>query len=391
MSRPVRVLQVLGGLGMGGAETWLMAVLRRWARDGTGQMDFLLTGGKPEQFDAEAAGLGAQLHYLRYGRANMVSFIPAYRRLLMEGHFDAIHDHSDYASGWRLALAAGLLPPVRVAHVHNPWLHIEANYAVSTSRKLASIGGRALVRKMATHVVGTSNEILRRYGFEPKRRKGPKVEVIHCGFDVGRFNAPRDTDRTRLLQEFGWAEDIKLILFAGRLDRALEFDHPQNHKNSWLALNIAREAAVISPAVRLIMAGDGPSREALAAQVREWGMADRLRLLGVRHDLPALMRAADALLFPSAQEGLGMVAVEAQAASLAVVASTAVPREAVVIPELYEALPLDAPLADWAQALLAAMARPRPLMAQCRRRLETSDFSIETSSRRLLEIYRGRG
>ena len=85
MSRAVRVLQVLGGLGMGGAETWLMAVLRRWARDGVGQMDFLLTGGEQDVFDAEAAELGARLHYLRYGRAHLADFVSAYRRLLAQG------------------------------------------------------------------------------------------------------------------------------------------------------------------------------------------------------------------------------------------------------------------------------------------------------------------
>ena len=388
MSRPLRVLQVLGGLGVGGAETWLMAVLRRWARDATGQMDFLLTGGEKDVFDREAAELGARLHYLRYGRAHLATFVRGYRRLLAQGRYDAIHDHADYAGGWRFALGAGVLPPVRVAHVHNPWLHIQANYSTGPSRRLAAAGGKALVGALATHVCGTSAEILMQYGFRPERIRRPKVEVVHCGFEVDQFNAPREADRASVLAEFGWPAETKLVLFVGRLDRALAFVHPQNHKNSWLALNIAREATAHDPAVRLIMAGMGPSHEALMQRVREWGLTDRLRLPGIRHDVPVLMRAADTLLFPSAQEGLGMVAVEAQAAGLPVLASQTVPREAIVVPGLYETLPLDSPLEIWVERLFSVMDRTRPSLAACHAAIEASDFSIANSARKLEAIYR---
>ena len=389
MRQPMRVLQVIGGLGMGGAETWLMEVLRRWAADGSGQMDFLLTGGRREVFDDEAEALGARLHYLPYGRAHISHFIGGYRAMLRRGRYDAIHDHADYSAGWRLAMGAGVLPPVRVIHVHNPWLHISANYAVSPGRRLAAKGGKALVNALASDVCGTSEEILCRYGFNPSGRGRPRVRALHCGFNIERFNAPREKDRADVMAEFGWPEDTKLVLFVGRLDRAPETNHPQNHKNSWLALNIVRASAVRDSSVRLLMAGDGPSRETLTRAVHDWGMADRLCLPGIRRDIPALMRAADVLLFPSAQEGLGMVAVEAQAAGLPVLASAAVPREAIVIPSIYQALPLSAAVETWADRLSEIMARPRPDLDTCRAALEASDFSIARSAAQLQALYRG--
>ena len=180
----------------------------------------------------------------------------------------------------------------------------------------------------------------------------------------------------------------KLILFAGRLDRATEFEHPQNHKNSWFALNVVRAAVERQPSVRFLMAGAGEhSRQDLESRIESWGLKDNLRLIGVRKDIDRLMRAADVLLFPSRQEGLGMVAVEAQAAGLPVLASTAVPRECVVIPELYTALALDEPIELWAAALLQIMTKPRPPLEHCRRALESSPFSIANSARRLEEIY----
>lgn len=385
---PLKVLHVLDSLGVGGVETWLMAVLRRWHASGTGRMDFLLTGTGTGAFDAEALALGARLHRIPYGRRHLARFARGFRALLRQERYDAIHDHADYTAGWHLVFGLGVLPPVRVAHIHNPWLHIAANYATSPARRLTARSGKALVNALASHVCGTSTDALLRYGFTPTEAGRPVVRTLHCGFDIDRFGGSREDDRARILASFGWPAGTRLVLVAGRLDRALALHHPQNHKNTWLALNVAREAALRDPAIRLVMAGDGPSRDSLQQAIDNWDLAGRLVLAGLREDMPALMRAADVLLFPSAEEGLGMVAVEAQAAGLPVLASNAVPREAIVIPELFEALPLDAPLERWADRLAAAAARPRRDAAACRAALAASPFAIDRSAAALEAIYR---
>jgi len=273
--------------------------------------------------------------------------------------------------------------------VHNPWLHISANYAISPARRMTTSAGKRLVRLLATHVCGTSGEILRQYGFDAGEGRRPAVAVAHCGIDVSKFNQRRDGDRAAVLREFSWPSESKIVLFAGRLDAAVEFDHPRNHKNSWFALNVIRAAVDKDPSIRLLMAGAGEiARERLERHIREWGLQDQMRLIGVRQDIPRLMRAADVLFFPSRQEGLGMVAVEAQAACLPVLASTAVPRESVVLPELYDALPLTETVDVWADALLRRIAAPRPSLDRCRHALEGSTFSIANSARRLERIYR---
>lgn len=388
--RKIRVLHVGSTLGMGGGETWLMALLKHWRASGMVEMDILLTSGRRGIFDGEAAALGARLFYLPYSRGNLAGFVSAFRKILKEGEYDALHDHSDYATGWRYLMATGVLPPVRVTHVHNPWLHIEANYAVNPTRKAAYILGEQFVYAFATHVCGTSKKILADYGFQPGRQR-PSISAVHCGIDVSKFNAPRADDRASVLEEFGWPRDAKVILFAGRLDRAVAFDHPQNHKNSWFALNVAKLAFERDPTIRFLMAGDSAGTGAeLGRQIRKWGLSNQLRIIGIRQDIPRLMRAAKALLFPSRQEGLGMVAVEAQAVGLPVLASTAVPTEAMVIPSLYRSLPLEAPLEAWAEALLERALQPDYPLAACRDALEKSPFSIASSARSLETIYRDR-
>src|SRR5262249_18730937 len=266
-------------------------------------------------------------------------------RILRSRQYHAIHDHQDYASGWHFLMGAGALPLVRVTHVHNPWAHIAVNYNMNWSRRLTTFAGKKFVTRFATHVCGTSESILRRYGFVPSESKRPAISVVHCGIDVKKFNAPREADRQSVVREFGWEQDAKVVLFAGRLDAALQFDHPQNHKNSWFALNVLRFAVQRDSSVRLLMAGAGDAqRNELERHIQVWGLRDNLRIIGVRRDIGRLMRAADLLFFPSREEGLGMVAVEAQAAGLPVLVSDAVPREAIVIPELVTSVSLSDPI-----------------------------------------------
>lgn len=386
---PPRVLHLVDTLGMGGAETWLIELLRLWAKDPEApRIDILATSGNRGIFDEEAEALGARVFYLPFGRAALGRFAAGFRRILREGGYRALHDHQDYAGGWHLLLGAGVLPPVRVVHVHSPWIHISSNYGVSPVRRMTARIGKALVKLCATHVTGTSAEVLRIYGFDPDRRGRPRVSVVHCGIDVGKFSAPRVSDRASVLTEFGWPEDSRLVLFAGRLDRALAFTHPQNHKNSWLALHVVKAALARDPSIRFLMAGAGDAQRAqLQEHIRDWGLADQIRLIGIRQDVPRLMRAADALLFPSAHEGLGMVAVEAQACGLPVLASTAVPRECVVVETLYRAVDLDEPIETWSAALHEVLAQPRLSMQAAGRAVRDSAFSIENSAAALKVIY----
>jgi len=126
----------------------------------------------------------------------------------------------------------------------------------------------------------------------------------------------------------------------------------------------------------------------LRGRIEAAGLGERIFFAGVRQDIGRLMAGADALLFPSRAEGLGMVAVEAQAAGLPVLASTGVPRECVVIPELMRFLSLDAGAEAWRDALLAMLAARRPHAAEANRRVAASPFAIAQSARRLAELYR---
>jgi len=389
-ARPeIKVLHVLDNLGMGGAETWLMELLRFWHRQGSDapRFDFLATGGIPTYYDEEAKNYGANIFYLRFSRSHLTSFVRGFREILRNGQYCAIHDHSDHAAGWHFLMGRGLLPPVRLVHVHNPAFQIRHNYGVTTPRRVTAALGKALVARYATHITGTSRQAISEYGFETSRFQNIPKMALHCGFDPEPFGAS-GAPRSSVRREFDWPEDAKIVLFAGRIDPSPDLSHPRNHKNSGFAVAVGIEAAQLDPNVHMILAGAlSPAVPVLEQRVAEAGLAGRMRFLGVRNDIKRLMSASDILLFPSRGEGLGMVAVEAQAAGLPVLASTAVPRECVVVPELVRFEPLQRSTVEWAAALLQHAARPRDIAA-ANRRVAASPFAIENSAGALIELYR---
>src|ERR1700679_1181421 len=218
--RPIRVLQIIDSLGMGGAETWLMEVLRLWSKSEVGRIDFLATSGNIGIFDEEARRLGAQVHYVRFGRAQLWRFAKQFRQVLGEGHYDAVHHHQDYASGWNFLMGAAALPPVRVTHVHNPAYQARNHYGVTLSRRVTARIAKTLVARHATYIAGTLRRVIAAYGFDASPFRGIPKAALHCGFDTARFRGDSTSSKTSIRHEFGWSEDAKIILFAGRIDQS---------------------------------------------------------------------------------------------------------------------------------------------------------------------------
>lgn len=394
--RELRVLQVFSVLSVGGAETWLMALLK-YFHDHADRLpvkvkcDILLTGGEASVFDEEAKTLGARLFYVPFSRKNPLRFTRQFQRILRAGQYDVIHDHQDYIAGLHFAMGLGRLPRLRIAHVHNP-LYQRARYGKGFVRRVVRSTGHQLLGQLATHVVGTSRQIVSEYGFDGFNSRGVALGAAYCGFDVANYEGNRSHVHADLCRELGWDASAKIILFVGRLeaDEVFHLGRVMSHKNPSFALEVAKECISRDSDVRLVMAGEGnKKRTELESKVKEWGLEEKVRLVGVRTDVPRLMLGSDLLLFPSLAEGLGMVAVEAQAAGLRVLASDTTPRECSVVPGLVKFLSLDLTARDWADEAMRVINLGHAESSYCLEAIRRSPFSIENSAANLMKIYRG--
>lgn len=139
--------------------------------------------------------------------------------------------------------------------------------------------------------------------------KEDRIRVIRSGIDIAEFT-PGDIDRAAKKESLGLDPDKPLALMVACMK-------PQK-----CPVDFVRAAALVAesvPEARFAVAGDGELRPEMEAAVAEAGLADRLKLLGWRRDVPQLMWASDVLVLTSLWEGLPRVFPQAIAAGLPIV------------------------------------------------------------------------
>jgi glycosyltransferase involved in cell wall biosynthesis len=150
-----------------------------------------------------------------------------------------------------------------------------------------------------------------------------RIIVVPNGVDLAVFRAD-SASRSRTRHDLGLA-DAFTWLAVGRLIEAKDF---ANLIDAFAQLDHGRQA------MRLLIAGDGPLEEDLRDRVRRRSLDATVQFLGVRTDMPDLMRSADAYVMSSAWEGLPLTLLEAAASALPIVATDVGGNREIVIDEV---------------------------------------------------------
>jgi glycosyltransferase involved in cell wall biosynthesis len=147
-----------------------------------------------------------------------------------------------------------------------------------------------------------------------------------------------------------------------------------------------------TPAASLDIVGDGPNREALKQLAQQLGVASRIRWHGQlsQAELPPLYQRAAAVVIPSVDEGLGLVAVEALLCETPVVAFDSGGLRDVIQHEKTGLLVKPGDRAALASALDNLLARDGrgSQLGRAGRLYALSAFAPESAARRYAEIYR---
>ena len=369
----MRILHVLGSLNRGGVEIWLMDILRHIDRQRF-EMDFLTHSPVEGTFDREAAALGARIIRFPYSRRPHVYAREFPRVLSKYGPYDVVHSHVHLYSGYVLALAARAGIRCRIAHSHNDTAACEA--ARPPIRKLYAACMKAGIRWYATVGLAASRSAAAAL-FGRGWQQAPRWRLLYYGIDGERF-LPQ-SGRERLRNRLGIPADARVVVHVGR------FDPQKNHR---FLVAIAAAAIRQESNLHFVFAGDGPLRPQIEALCGSAGILPRCHFLGVRSDIPEILGAADAFLFPSFYEGLGLALIEAQAAGVPCVYSDAVPEEAEIVPRLGTKLPLSDGVSGWVSALVGVVSQPPQCLAcEARALFERSRFTIQRSTAALVDCY----
>jgi glycosyltransferase involved in cell wall biosynthesis len=371
----MRILQVVGCMNRGGAETWLMHVLRAIDQQRF-QFDFLVHGTHPGAYDAEIAALGGRLVTCP-SPANPLAYAHAFRRLLNEcGPYDIVHSHLHHFSGFVLRLTRRAGISGRVAHSHLDSAHGDAGAPISR-RAYVSVARRWIDRSATAGLACSDAAGAALFG--RGWRNDPRWRVLHCGIDLVPFAAAPDREAVR--RELGIPPSAFVIGHVGR------FSDQKNHR---FIVDVAGALAARTNDARVVLIGDGPLRTSIEEHVRRAGLTDFVIFAGAQSDIPRLMIGAfDVFLFPSHYEGVALALIEAQAAGLPIVCSDVISGETDVVTPLIHRMSLQCPPGAWADAILArrgGAAVPREAAVTL---IERSHFNIRESVHRLETFYDG--
>jgi len=207
-------------------------------------------------------------------------------------------------------------------------------------------------------------------------RIGRPGQVVAVPNGIAPGPPPDAARRAAVRRDLGIAEDALALISVGR------FDPEKNHLDLLPALESLPRAV-------LLLAGEGPLRDELEAAVARRRLKGRVRFLGFRRDVPALLEAADAFVFASVREGMPIVLLEAMAAGLPIVANRIMGnREVVADGETGYLVPPRRPdlFAEALCRLFADRERARAMGLAGRLRLERQ-FTLARTLARLEDVY----
>ncbi len=299
----IRVLQVVGKMGYGGAETRLMG-LARCVDKSEFYFDFCVFGEEEGGYDQQILemGFGIVKCPLTW---NIAAFCRDFRKILLDGKYDVVHCHNHQFSGLPLRLASKAGVPRRIMHLRTTRDVTQGGIYRFLYRRLMS----RWIREYSTHIVAVSESAMESF-MGPQWRTDRRTEVVYNGIDTRPFE--KHYDRSETLSEFNIPGSAKVVIHVGN------FGPAKDHET---LIRVAAQVVEKEANCHFILVGDGALKSHIQKLVASMKLSDKVRFVGRRGDVPRLLLASDCFLFPSRWEGLPGSVLEAIAAGLPVVAS----------------------------------------------------------------------
>lgn len=318
----INILYEYPQLNCGGTEM-VMYNLAKFFDPATCHVDMLVREkGNNEDMFRE---LGCNIHVVPF--TDKKQYQHELTAFLQSHHYDVVHTHMHNDMGFVMSCAKAAGVPVRVAHSHNA--------RVDVPRILWPLN---IIRSWQTesnaNLFFACSRIAAQWMF-PRHRSSAHVIYNAIDLDAYHFDVEK---RAAYRKELGVGDNTKVIVNVGRCT---------DQKNHHFILDRAK--ALKNEDMLFLIIGEGPLFDELQKRIEDESISN-VHMLGKRFDVPDWLCAADVFIFPSIYEGLGIVAVEAQAAGLRVLATDTIPVEADMQMGSFERISLS-DTARWEQLL----------------------------------------
>lgn len=300
-------------------------------------------------------------------RHNIFKYYSFWKKFFKQNHFDALYYNTcDIVSIDMLKFAKNAGVHIRIIHSHSTGNQMEIEKGMNLFHRISEKYNKKHIENYATHLFACSDTAGKwMFGQKP-------FYVIKNGILLSKYAFSQE-NRIKLRKKYGYTDEKIIVGIIGRLN-------PE--KNPFFAVNVLEEWLNKASDRCAIFIGDGALKTAVQAVVKEKSLDKRIKFLGTVDNVNEWMSAIDCLLLPSLFEGLPFVLVEAQAAGLRCVVSSAVSSEA-NITGLVEFVGLQEDLSIWVQKIEKQIALGREDVTQ---KMIAAGYSIEDSAKKIIDI-----
>jgi len=363
MEQTIKILHVSGAPGWRGGEQQLAYLLEGLL---PGTVQFLLLPAAAPLGDV-AVKLNIPVYYFSKRSGLAISGALAIKKILATESIDLVHLHDPYAH--MAFVVASSLYNIKVPAV----LHRRVDFRT---------GNHALSRWKYNHpnirrVICVSHAI--RDILYPVIERKETLVVVHSGIDLAKYTEVATKEPT-LRNVFNLPNNALIIGDVAALE---------DHKDLFTFIKVAEFLTKSNNLAYFIVAGDGSLRQELIKYTIQAGLGKRVFFPGFIADVPSFLHQLDIFLHTASEEGLGTSIIEAMAAGVPVVATSAGG-----IPELLD---------DQINGLLAPVGDVRQLVSHCNSLLnnpslismmtiagkkKSTFFSKEQMSTEMLKLYK---
>ena len=229
---------------------------------------------------------------------------------------------------------------------------------------------KKLFSKYADNYIACSKEAA---NFCFKIPKNKNLTIINNGIDTERFKYNPEI-REQYRKEF----DVEKNLVIGNVGRFVE------QKNHEFLLEVFWNIKKIKPEAKLLLVGSGTLEEIIKSKIKTLNIAKDVIILKERNDIQNILQALDILCLPSKYEGLGIVAIEAQACGTKCVVSDGVPENALITPNIIS-ISLKEDAKTWTKKIIEFLDIESE--KDMTKYIKTSGYDINENTKQIEKIY----
>jgi len=203
--------------------------------------------------------------------------------------------------------------------------------------------------------------------------KKNKCIIINNGIDTEKFKYDEEI-RKIYRKKFNLIDNFVI----GNVARFVE------QKNHIFLINIFVELKKLKKNAKLILVGNGILEDEIMKKIQQEKIEQDVIILKERDDVNCILQMLDVFCFPSKYEGLGIVAIEAQATGIRCIISDGVPKSVMITPNI-EQIALDKPPKFWAEEIIKKASKKNE--KDTKKYLLAEGYDIKENTKQIEELY----